>query len=134
MIVELLDLVVDRQDQKQRQRRQNDHEHHARSGKLLLPLRGWQTRVAEKREHLTHHGHNVPPVDDTDGNERAQMQQNIEKQMAVFRRRHVKQVLQDGQMAGAGDRQKLCDALHQTEYNRIPDAHGHTSQCADMNV
>ena len=115
MVVKLLHLIVDRQDQKQRQRRQNDHEHQARGGKLLLSLLSRQTRVAEKRECLAHHGHDVPPVDDADGNERAQMQQNIEKQMAVFRRRHMKQVLQDGQMAGAGNRQKLCDALHQTE-------------------
>ena len=32
----------------------------------------------------------------------------------------MEQILQDRQMSGAGDRQKLCDALHQTEQDRGP--------------
>ena len=134
MVIQLLHFVVDRQDQKQRQRRKDDHKYHARRRKLLPALLSRQARIAEKRERLAHHGHDVPPIDDADRNECAQMQQHVKKQMAVLCGRHMKQILQDRQMSGAGDRQKLCDALHQTEQNRIPDGHGYTSQCANSNI
>ena len=68
-------------------------------------------------DQLFQQAQDVLPVVDENGNEGAQVQQHIEKQVAVGRR-HAKEVLEQGQVAGAGDGQELRHTLDQPQENR----------------
>ena len=70
-------------------------------------------QITDTADQLRHHGADITPVGDKDRRQRAQMQQHIEE----FRHHRVdlQQVLGNGQMAGAGDGQKLCNTLYQTQ-------------------
>jgi hypothetical protein len=49
------------------------------------------------------------------------MQQNVKKQMSVFRRSHIEKVIEHRKMTGARDRQKFRQTLDKTQDDRIPD-------------
>ena len=55
------------------------------------------------------------PVGDKNRQQRAQMEQNIKEQMLIPHGGEPQQILGNGQMAGAGDRQKFRDSLDQAQ-------------------
>ena len=114
-VVELLHLVVYGQHEKERQRA--DDYHHEKPRGAEIALHGSTVRTtsaAQHDEHLSHHGYDVAPVADADGDERAEVQQHIEKQV-IFARGEGKQILQYGKVARARYGQKLRYALHDTQ-------------------
>ena len=125
VVVKLLHLVLDRKDEHERERGKDDEQHEARHRErtTVRALAGAQSLALEEPDQLAHHLHDVAPIDDEDGNERAEVEHDVKEQMALLRGGHVKQILQHGQMSGAGDGQKLCNALHQTENDCIQNGH-----------
>ena len=122
-VVELLDLVVDGQHEEKRQRADDDHEEQPRGAEVALHRRSIRPPpAAQDDEHLAHHGHDVAPVADADGDERSQMQQHVKKEM-VLPGGEVEQILQNGKVPGARYRQKLRHALHDAQNNGRRDGH-----------
>ena len=78
-----------------------------------LPCTGVPS-AAQDDEYLPHHGDDVAPVADADGDERAEVQQHVEEEV-VLTRGEGEQVLQYGKVARARYGQKLRHALHYAE-------------------
>ena len=75
-------------------------------------------QIPDSVDQLHDHPPDVLPISHEHRNQGAQMQQDIKK---IRRRRDARlaqEVLRNGQMAGAGDGQKLCQALNQAQQDR----------------
>ena len=122
VIIQAFEQILDRHDQHQRERGQNDHEEQTRARIPLPPLSGHRPQV-QQRKSLVHHRDDILPVDHADGQQRAEMQQHVKKQMSFFGRRQAEKIVQDRQMTGTRNRQKLRQALNQSQQDRISNAH-----------
>ena len=78
-------------------------------------------QIPDAAEKFRHHILNILPVGHEHRQQRAQVQQHIKK----FRnlRLQIQQVLRNGQMAGAGNGQKLCHTLDQSQKERCKNRH-----------
>ena len=81
----------------QRQRAEHDHEKQPRRG-IVRPALPRHRSYVDKAQHLVEHLHDVLPIDDAHREQRAEMEQHVEKQMPVLRRGHLEKVVQDGKM------------------------------------
>ena len=65
----------------------------------------------------------VLAVGEADADQGAQVQQHVEEHAVVLRRGQAEEILENGEVAGAGDRQKLRQALDQAQKHRLQDRH-----------
>ena len=79
--------------------------------------RGVMYQIADAGEEFQNHVPDILPVGREHGHQGAQVQQHVEK-FRDLQALHTQQVLGNGQMAGAGDGQKLRDALNQAQNHR----------------
>ena len=79
---------------------------------ILLP-----EEKQDQPSQLLQQGQDIPPVVDEDGDQRAQVQEHVKKQVPVGARQ-TEEVLEQGKVAGAGDGQKLGNALDQPQEKR----------------
>ena len=119
IIVEVVDVLLNGQDRKQRDSAHDDQQHHTagRRGLFLRRIRVHQRGAAP--EELLHHGDDIVPVIDKYGDQGAQMEHYIQKQVGLFGRLQAEEILKQRQVAGAGDGQELRNALNQAEKRRI---------------
>ena len=90
---------------------------------LIMPPEHRMHQRAAAPEKLLHHADDVVPVVDEHGDQRAQVEHHIQKQVGFLSGLQAKEVLQQGQMAGAGDGQELRNALDKAQERRIKIIH-----------
>ena len=102
------------------QRKCSENDHQEKPGRRIMrPTLTRERAGVQKAQDLIEHLHDILPVHHTHGKKRSEMEQHIEKHMAVLGRRHVKQVVENRQVSRRGDRQKLGNSLDQTKDHRI---------------
>ncbi len=114
------------------------HQQKPPAGMLLPLLRGAVPGHTDEIQRIGDDVDNVLPIYSQDGDHRAQVEHYIKKEMPLLGTLEMKEVLQHGQMPGAGDRKKLRDPLDQAEKNGIEYGHdigsSHEQYCSQMAV
>ena len=105
--------ILHRQHQKERQRAENDKEDHPTAQPVrLLPL--GELAHADHGKELQNQRFDLTPIGHKDGHKGAQMEQHI-KEHVFFAVGDAHHILEEGQMAGAGNGQKLGNALNEAK-------------------
>ena len=109
-----LDGVLDGHDGEQRQCTDNNQQNHAAVGGHGCG-RSALGQIPDAEEKFADHIGNIRPVSNKHGNQRAKVQQHVEGTVRAALQPQSQQILGNGQMAGAGDRQEFGDALNHTQ-------------------
>ena len=127
--VQRLHPALDGQHQKQGKRTHNDEQNQPAHLECLFRGTGGALshQLPAHLDELSHHAPDFLPVIDHYSYQRAQMQQHIEEHAALLRRLKSEKVLKQGQMTGAGDGQKLCQTLNQSQNDCAQKGHGNAS-------
>ena len=80
--------------------------------------------VADHAEEFQHHFLDVGPVGNKYSRQGAQMEQYVEEYIVGSLHTQAQEILGDGQVAGAGDRQKFCHALDDPQEQSVQYGHG----------
>ena len=83
--------------------------------------------AAHQLDALPDNPDEIVPVNHTDAHQRPQMEQDVKEQLILRRDVHSEEILENGKVAGAGERKKLRDALHESEKQRLQNRHGKSS-------
>ena len=78
-------------------------------------LAGGLAQGGDASEELQDHVSDVRPIVDKDGNEGAQVQEHIEEQSPALCAAQAEEILEQGQVSGAGDGQKFRHALDEAQ-------------------
>ena len=113
--------ILDRQHHKQGQGSHNDEQHQPPGGGQLLPAPpspGGQ--VPDAQEKFPDHVDDVLPVVDAHRDQGGKVQEHREKHLGLLHVFHGEEVLEQGQVARAGDGQEFRDPLQDPHQDRHP--------------
>ena len=117
---QLVDRVLQQHHDKQRQGGNDDEHDHPPGGRRghagILPAH----QSGNPQEELPDHVRNVPPIDHAHRNQRAEVELDGKKHVLLFHVLHTEKGLEQGQMAGTGNGQKLRQPLYQSQKYSSP--------------